>query len=634
MRREPTSHERLEIDPAEVKYWKSKIDAAKKRQKIEFRERVGYEANIRYFEGMQIMDGMNIKQMAIVDEFSPAIISILTTTYNQNPDVTCKPLRPESDGMVQPQMLYMLQHPEFVPFRLTDLMQGAIKYGMEKVGMKEQMQLADFDLLTAGFTCVEMNHLSEEATQEQPPTGTATPQENNNPESLTERIGSAIGGVVDSVKRMLTGEEAEEKIASEVQDEKVDFTDATYCKRWNPLDILFDDEAVVFTDSIFIAKIVRMSVAKFNERYPKLKGKISATSEATRTIPYATYDDMEKKKAVTLYQLEIKKKSGKNCVLVLADGISEEVDYYEDPVITNGFKIKYVALDKYGKIYPMPRATKARKPQDDINHYMTIQFEHIDRAMRKIAVNMSGLTEAGKDAQRSSDVYAIVEKVGPQPVYEAMPAPSVVPENREVVAVMKDSLNKAFQTSELSKSGRSDNEFATQDVIEQKTGEQNSAAVTDTLQDLADDLLDTLKDIIMQLWDGEDYFQITGIVGGDQWYSPEMGPLADILVGDFMITADITTAAKPNPMKDRQDSLEYAGFMTSPQTMQFAMMHGKRPAMNVLNNVVKQFNQNPDTAFEDIQAPPQLPGATPVPLSPEVEGQAPPALAPQEEVMA
>ena len=626
MRANPTPHQSVEIDASEVKYWKSKIEASKKRQKVEFKERTGYELNVRYYEGMQVAEGMKLNQLAIVDDYSPAITSIITTTYNRNPDVTAKALRPESDAPVQPSMMYVIQNPDFQPFSLSELMQSATKYGMGKVGMKEQMQLADFDLLTAGFACVEMNHLSEEA-GDPANSDSATPQDASQ-SGILDKIGTALGGVVDKIKETLTGEQAADKIASEVQDEKVDFTDATYCKRWNPLDILFDDEAVVFSDSTYIAKIVRMSVAKFNTKYPKFKGKISATSEATQTIPYSSYASMDNKKAVTLYQLEIKKKSGRNCVLVLADGIAEEIDYYEDPVITNGFKIKYQALDKYGRIYPIPRATKARKPQDDMNHYMTIQFEHIDRAMRKIAVNMSGLTESGKAAQRSSDVYAIVEKNGPQPVYEAMPAPSVVPENKEVIAVMRDSLNKAFQTSELAKSGKSDNEFATQDVIEQKTGEQNSSAVTDVLEDLANELLDTLKDIIMQLWDGEDYFQVTGIKGGDQWYTPEMGPLADILVGDFLIVADITTAAKPNPMKDRQDSLEYAGFMTSPQTMQFAMMHGKRPAMSVLNNVVKQFNQNPDTAFEDLEPMLPPPGAVPV-LGQQPQGKPVPENIPQ-----
>lgn len=621
MRENPVPTQSIEISQAEVTYWKSKIEASKKRQKIEFKERVGYELNIKYFEALQVAEGMKINQMAIVDEFSPAIVSILTQTYNQNPEVTVKAKRPESDGMVKPNMLYLIQNPDFVPFSLVDLQRAAIKYGMEKCGMKEEMQLADFDLLTAGFACVEMNHVSEQS-QEESLQDSTTPQDPTQ-SGILNKIGSVVGGVVDKFKETLTGQQAEEKIASEVQDEKVDFTDSTYCKRWNPLDILFDDEAIVFKDSTFIGKIVRMSLAKFNLKYPKFKGRISATSEAVSTIPYASYNSIENKKAVTLYQLEIKKKSGRNCILVLADGITEAIDYYEDPIITNDFKIKYKALDKYGRIYPMPRATKARKPQDDINHYMTVQFEHVDRAMRKIGVFMGGLTESGKAAQRSADVYAIVEKNTPNSVYEAMPAPSVVPENKEIVAVMKDSINKALQTSELSKSGKSDNEFATQDVIEQKQSEQNSNAIVDTLQDLANELIDTLKDIQMQIWDGKDYFQITGIKGGDQWYAPEMGALADLLVGDFLVQADITTAQKPNPLKDRQDSLQYAEWITSPLTVQFAAMHGKRPSMQALNNVVKQFNQNPETAFEPLPAPMPPPGAVPVP-----SGQMPPQALP------
>ena len=256
------------------------------------------------------------------------------------------------------------------------------------------------------------------------------------------------------------------------------------------------------------------------------------------------------------------------------------------------------------------------QPQDDINHYMTIQFEHVDRAQRKIGVNTSGLTESGKAAIKSSDPYALVEKNGPGLVFEPMPAPSVVPENKEIVTMMTNSINKTIGTTELAKSGKSVNDTLGQDQLQQQAFDVNVSAVQDALQDLGDQLVDELKDIQQQLWDGEDFFKVTGIRGGDAWYDPAMGPLADLLVGDYKVRTNIMSAQRPDPIKDKQDAIEYVNLVTSPMMVQFAAMHGKRPTMEPLITLAKMFNQNPDMVFEDLQPAPMLPpNATPVPLA-------------------
>ena len=286
----------------------------------------------------------------------------------------------------------------------------------------------------------------------------------------------------------------------------------------------------------------------------------------------------------------------------------------------------------------MSRAKKAKGPQDDINHYMTIQFEHVDRAQRKVAYYKDGLTEAGQAAQRSADVYALVEKTSPQPVYEPMPAPSVVPENKEIVMVMKDSINKSVGTTELAKGGKSQNDTLGQDQLENNSFQVNVNSVQDALQEIADQLVDELKDIQQQVWDGEDYFKVTGIKGGDAWYTPEMGPLADILVGDYTVRINIASAMRPNPARDRRDLMEMTTFITSPPMVQFAMMHGKRPSMEPLNNLIQQYNMNPEMVFEELQPqgmPGQQPNASIVPseASRIIPGAAP-QIPPQEAPMA
>lgn len=618
MKNTPSIQQSIEISKEEVLYWKSEIRSSIKRQKDEFISRIGYEELIRYFEALQAAESASISQMAIVDEFSPAIVSVITSTYYRDMSVAVLANNPTAEGFVQPSILYLIQHPEFQPYRLTDLLTASLKYGQKKVKMKNEMQIAAFDLLVAGFAVVEMNHISDTGQEQSATADFAAPQDQTqNP--ILSKIEDGIKSAYESIKGALSKDEVEEKVAGQVENEKIDFVDKTYCKRWNPLDILFDSKAIVFEDSRFVAKTLRMSVAEFNVKFPKFKGKIQPGSSLTSEISYQSHINQEHKKSVCVYSLEIKKKSGRNCILILADGIEEEIDYYEDPIITNGFKIKYKCLDKYGKIYPMSRAKKAKKPQDDINHYMTVQFEHVDRAMRKIAVFMQGLTPAGQTAQRSSDVYGIVEKQIPGPVYESMPAPQVVPENKEIVILMKEAINKTLQTSELAKSGKSQNDILGQDQLEYQTFQTNVSSVQDALKDLGDELLDTMKDIQQQVWDGEDYFKVTGINGADAWYDPSMGPLAELMVGDYGIETDITSAQRPDPIKDRQDSLNYSAFMTSPATVQFAAMHGKRPTMKPLENVVKQFNQNPETAFEEL---PQAPIASPgVEIIPDEGGQ-------------
>ena len=597
MKQEVLPVQPLTMDKDTLNFWKGEVRSSLVRQKKEFIDRINYPELVRYFEALQYPGSKSL--LAIVDDFSPAILSVITSVYYQNPTVQVEAANPEADKMVQPSMMYLLQHPEFKPFSLVDMMKGSLTYGMTKSGMKEEMQVGCFDLMLAGYAAIEMNHSS--VSDEPPQVDASVPSE--------DMAGNMIEGMVNGAKNLigkLTGkqgdmEQVEEDAMTDTQANlRTDFTDKTYCKRFNPLDILFDPRADVFKESRWVGKRIRMTVAEFNSKYPKLKGKVLASSNDTFNMEYSEHNSKDNKKSVSLFEIEIKKKGPRNCILVLHPALDEPIDYYERAIVTNNFALKYGCIDKYGKIYPMSRGRKAKGPQDDINHYMTIQFEHVDRAQRKVAVFMEGLTESGKASQRSSDVYAIVEKTTPQMVYEPMPAPSVVPENKEIVMMMKDSINKSIGTTELAKGAKSQNDTLGQDQLENQSFQVNVNSVQDALQDMADQLVDELKDIQQQVWDGEDYFKVTGIQGGDSWYDPSMGPLADILVGDYTIRCNIASSQRPDPVKDRADLMEYTVFVTSPPMVQFAMMHGKRPSMEPLNSLTKQYNLNPEMVFETL----------------------------------
>lgn len=602
------------MDKPTLSYWKKEVTASIARQKSEFIDRIGYDELVRYFEGEQ-----GKPSWTIVDEFSPAVTSVISSVYYQNPTVTVESGSPESDDMVHPAMMYLLTHPDFRPFRLTDLMRSSLIYGMKKAGMKEEMQVGSFDLMIAGYVCAEMNVTSQ--ADEAPTSDGPNVEQRQNPifDSVMggiKQIGSTIMGAISGNNESKSDDEVAVEVAQTTQkDIRTDSTDQTYCKRWNPLDILFDPRAQVWRESRWVGKKVRMSVAEFNAKYPKFKGRVPIGDKNLNDMAYSNHEREENRKAVTLYELEIKKKGPRNCVLVMHPSLDESIDYYERPIVSNDFAMKYSCIDKYGKIYPMSRGKKAKRPQDDINHYMTIQFEHIDRAQRKVAVYVDGLTESGKAAQRSSDVYAIVDKKTPQPVYEVMPAPSVVPENKEVVAKSIDSLNKQIGTTELAKTGESQNDTLGQDQLQTQAFQVNINSVQDALSDLCNELLDELKDIIMQTWDGEDYFKVTGIKGGDAWYSPEMGPLADLLIGDYQVNVNIASASRPNPMKDREEIMQMTELLMKIDSSGFFMAHGKRLSMEPFNTLVKTFNQNPEMVFEDFTPQPLEPQSPPPPNS-------------------
>lgn len=602
---QPLPTQPIEMSPEELKYWQGWIKASLRRQKTEFIERIGYSELIKYLEGQQSPAGATY---CIIDDWSPAILSVVTSVYYQNPTVQVEAATPEADKPVSPSIIYMLTHPDFVPFHKRDLLRGAIIHSMNKSGMKEEMQIGAFDLMLAGFACIEENHtvVGQDETLDDKPVYAGQ-------ETLTKMV-DGVKGFFDKLTGSKSEDETEEDVAANTQgDIYTDSSFRSYTKRWNPLDILFDPRAKVFKESRAIGKRIKMTVAEFNVKYPKFKGKVTAYSKENDDLMYAdAYNKDDNKKCVTLYELEIKKKGPRNCILVTHLSIDEPIDYYERPIITNDFAIKYGCIDNYGVIYPMSRGKKAKAPQDNINHYMTIQFEHVDRAPRKIGVYFAGLTESGKAAQRSNDVYAIVEKQTPQAIYEPMPAPQVVPENKELVMANREALNKAIGTNELAKTGDSENDTLGQDELQAQAFQVNVNAVQDAMQGIADQILDAKKDVILQLWDEQDYFKVTGIKGGDAWYDPSMGPLADILIGDYDVQCNITSAMRPNPAQDRKNLTEMTAFVTSPNIMQFAMMHGKRPTMEPLDNYVKQFGMNPDMVFEDI-APPQ--GMPPAPTN-------------------
>lgn len=580
-------HEKLKIDDSEVSFWRKELDASEKFQKEQFLSRIDYSGLIKYFEGIQTKANRAIETMAILDEMSPAISSVVANTYYQDPTVAVKAKHPLAEKMVQPPLLYMIQNPDFKPFSLVDLMSGALREQMRKVGMKDEMQLATFDLILAGFACVESSILST-------PIIRKTRQRLAAKEGLLEK---AVGFVKKTFQQgNLTDAELEEKLARERGYEAVGFETSSYVTRWDPREILFDSRATNYKSSRFIAKIVRKSAGEFSSMYPEHKGKIPGGHQFD--MEFSADKSEQDRKGVTLYEIQIKKQDGLD-ILVLARGISEAVDYYRLPYRTNGFTVKYRSLDRYGKIYPMSRARKAVKSQDQLNDLCTHMMEHTLRQNRKVAYDKTKLTDQGELNMKSSDPYALVAKNGPGQLWESMPQPNTTPDNPALQMAFRDSINKSIGVSELSKMGDSKNETLGQDQLENVAFQVQSSQLKDAIRELANDVLDTQKDILMQVADESMLFQVTGLKGGQFWYTPEMGAIPDIVMGDYLVDVDMVSAERPDPISDNQKNIAYAQFMTSPQTMTYMASVGKRPAISVIESAVKSFGRNPEVDIED-----------------------------------
>ena len=301
----------IPCNPEEVKFWFSELDASETRMKDEFLTRLQYTTLIKYYEGIQDAK-VGVDKLAIIDEISPGINAVIKTAYYQNPSVSVKAANPTADGMVKPSIIYMMQNPDFQPFSLTALLEGAIKYGMDKGGAKEAMQLGCFDVLTAGFIVIEVNIESQKVYANRPNEMTPSTeidllqaaQQSPSPQGI---IPKAIG----AVKSFLgidpkTPDEVDEKLSAEQSYECVGTKDDTYWKRWRPDHILFDARAETFDESRFVAKVSRKSTGEFKLMFPTFANR-NIGGDSLTELSYAGTKADKDRKAVTIYELQIKK---------------------------------------------------------------------------------------------------------------------------------------------------------------------------------------------------------------------------------------------------------------------------------------------------------------------------------------
>lgn len=598
-------HESYVIPESEIKYWKDEISAGERRRKAEFLDVCSYDKIIKYYEGKQgkLNNGADI----VLDEISTGLNSILSTIISRKPGIATKANHKLAQGYVEPPMLYRILNPDFQPFLRTDLMQASIKWLIDQdyFDIVQVLRLCGFDLLTAGFCMAEANHATEPlktANQTEEP-GQPREQEPEAPSKgffsdLMSDVGKFMRDPLGNTEK-LSVEETEQEVMKKLEYNRDGFRDWTYCLRWDPRDIIFDSRAKLFNESRCITKIIRKSLAEFNFMYPNFKDKVPMSERLD--LEYGIGKSYDDQKGVVLYQTEILYRNKINKVLITAKGIDKALDCYFDPVETNGFKLKYECLDDYGKIYPVSRALKCLSSQDSLNKLVTQESEHALRSSRKTAYFEGGLTPEGKLAMNSSNVYAQCPKNTPAPIFESVPYNPVSPDNKELQMKLTDNINKNIGSNDLVKSGDSNNPTLGQDMIQMQGFQANRGHIANKINTLASKLLNTAKDIIMQLWDGQDYFKVTGQKGGEFWYDPAMGPISDLVEGDYLIETDISEAGIDNMFRKRQEAGEMLDRLTNPMIVQFAMMNGRKVDIKPLEDYIKSFDKNPDTYLPPLQ---------------------------------
>lgn len=578
----------------EVRFWLKEAESAEKRQKEELINRNNYPLLVKYYEGKQVedsqSDGVTSSEISTaLNEFFPNTNSLISEIMYQAPDIMVEAKKPEAEEGV-------------------DVMKSALQYAFDETNSLEECRIALFDMIYAGYSAVEVGYLIEKDNY-------AKEFEKPKDNSLLGKVKRALGSV----------DEAEEKFEkeSEVLEASYASSEKTYVRRYNPLNVLFDWKAERLRDSRYIIKKIYMTKAEFDVKYPNFKDKVIAGAE----MEYSCHDDKNEKKTVLLYEFQIKKKNGEYWNLCVSPQYTfEAIDYYKRPYVHDGFNMKIGTLHKYGKIYPVSIAQVNKKLQDDMNNYITHLMEVAERNIPKIGVNVQNVKEDGIKALRSANVNDIVPVNG-TPNANIMPiqATNASTENKELLAMFQNQNDKLWAVSESRQQGSSQAKFATELQIQEAGFQAKQSDIQEGLRDLLVQIIEGLKDLVINFWDNEYFFKVTS---GQKpvWYigvkdelsgtiinptTRQPASLTDVLMGDYYIKIDISTALRPNKEKNKADLVEFATWVTSPNVMQLLMMNNLQVNPDIIKNIAKQFGVNPETALIE-STPPPAPEAPPV----------------------
>ena len=588
------------MTPNEVDFWIKEIKSCEERKKKDLVMRNNYPFLIKYYEGLQFPEMQestmtrterNMKKLAVINEYFPNINMLIAEIMYQNPDILVDATKPDSE--------------EGAP-----IMKSALQYAFNKLDAITENRLALFDMLVAGYCAVEVNHINLDNIQTEP-----LAQDNTQPQSFMGKVGEALG--LNKTKDVSGhGEkEIEEDVYKEIPTKEVAYStpDETYLRRWDPLEVGFDYRADRLKDCRYLYKIIRMTAAEFNAKYPQFKDKV----QAGEVVPFTMHDAEPHRKLVTLYEIQLKK-ADKTFVNFIINTTfkNHEIDYFVRPYTANGFNLKIGSLHDYGRLYPISMAQINKMVQDDINNYVTFMMEVAERNIPKRGYKRSVVKEDAVQALNSKKVNDTVPLDSQADVWQ-IPHTNVSVENKELLALFQQHKDKLWSVSQEQLGQTGDANFATELNIQQAGFTARQSDIQEGLRKLINSELDTLKDIIVQFWDTPMFFKITG-QDKPSWYVPQMAPdgtvlnpLTDILTGDYEINIDISTSLKPNKERQKKELIDFATWITSPNVFQFLMSQGWTLDVEVIKKVAKEWGWNPETLLKQVQTG-TLPGQVPM----------------------
>ena len=571
------------------------LDEAKKcedRQKIELIKRNNYPFLILYYEGVEKINPLSpfvttAESYAIINEYFPNTNAKISELMYKYPDIVATATKPDAEGN-------------------ENLMKSALEYGFKKTDALIENRVALFDMLYAGYCAIEVDHIIDEG--ESVP---GLPDEQQMKQNELDGR-SLIQKTLDRFNGNNSQEEVETGFESELpaKEEAYATNEKTYIRRWCPVNVPLDHRADTLRDRRYNLKRIELTQAEFNAKYPAFKDKIRATDNIQ---DFDRLDGQDHKRKVLLYEFQVKKKNNEYWNIVVSpQSPTEEIDCWKRPYITNGFNVKIGTLHKYGKLYPISFAQINKKMQDEMNHYVKFLMECAERTIPKYGVNRGNVKADGLEALRSSAVNDIVLVDG-QPAVNVQPiAPSIVSrENKEMMQIFTDQKQKLWNISQSKLAGVSDSKFATEINIQEMGFAQSSSDVQEGLRLVMKEQIECLKDIIVNFWDGEYFFKVTG---GQvpQWYAPQkvlnplngqpmiLNPLTDILTGDYELDLDILSAMRPNREQKKKEIVDYLTWLIQ-TVFPLLQMQGKTLNMDEIKKTASTFGLNPETLFIDLQ---------------------------------
>ena len=567
----------------ELEYWLKEAESCRERQEKELKKNNHYPFLIKYYEGDQNPTesaGGNTKKLAVINNYFPNTNELIASLSFKNIDILAEATRPTAkreDAIIDVE-------------KNSPVMRSALKYAFNKLDGETENKIGVFDMLYAGYSAIEVNHITE--------TEPETAPERSFIGKLSDKIKGNPEQVAEDVEKTLEGDEEKYKLPN----------DETILRRWNPLDILLDWRAERIKDMRYTIKIIRLSKAEFDARFPKFKDK----AKVGDTIPFAKHDREEDKKVVVYYEFQVKKKDGKFDNFLIAPTWKFEVlDRFTRPYTTNGFNVKVSNLHKYGKLYSVSFAQVNKGLQDDINAYMTHMMEVAERNIPKRGYNKGKVKEDGITALNSRYVNDLVPVDGGQENVWAIAHTNVSQENKELLGIFQNHKDKMWSVSASRVEGKSDVKFAEELKIQSEGFQVRQIDIQEGIRNSIIKQLDTLKDIIVQFWDMPVWFKITG---GEKptWYEPVLdpltgrvlNPLTDLLTGDYEIDIDIASVLRPNPAREKLEHVALLEFLANPAIQQVMMIQGVQISVDFIRSLIRKSGFNPDVALVPFEPPP------------------------------